>query len=86
MEAAWSSWSSSSSWSSWSSEQTGHMGQTGQPSQRGQTFKLDFLGNLRRAAFAILAMFYTRYGMDYFLNLGKERAAQKLIVCRHNRG
>ena len=41
----------------------GHTGQTGQTSQRGHkgqtdlTFELDFLGNLRRAAFEILAMF-----------------------------
>ena len=43
--------------------QPGHTAQTGQTSQKeetGQTdltFKLDFPGNLCRAAFAILAMF-----------------------------
>ena len=49
--------------------QTGYnqdTGQTGQTSQRGETgqtnltFKLDFLGNLCRAAFAILAMFLSK--------------------------
>ena len=34
----------------------------------------------------LLAMFYTWYGMDYSLNLGRERAAQQLIVCWHNQG
>ena len=93
----WSSWllwfwlslKSFSSWSSWSSGQTGKTGQPGQTGQTGQTdltLKLDFPGNLCRAAFANLAMFYTLYGMDYLLNLGRERAAQQVIVCRHNRG
>ena len=50
------------------------------------TFKLDFPGNLWRASFANFAMFYTGFGMDYSLKLGRERAAQKLIVCGHNRG
>ena len=49
-----------------SSGQTGKQGQPGQTEQTGQTgqtgqtdltFKLDFPGNLCRAAFAILAMF-----------------------------
>ena len=52
---------------SWSSEQTGQLGQTGetgQTSQRRQTgqtdliFKLDFPGNLCRAAFTILVIFF----------------------------
>ena len=46
--------------------------------ERGQidlTFKLDFPGNLCRASFANFAMFYTGHGMDYSLNLGRERAA-----------
>ena len=71
------------SWSSWSSGQTG---KPGNPGQTDLTFKLDFPGNLWRASFANFAMFYTGFGMDYSLKLGRERAAQKLIVCRHNRG
>ena len=56
----WSSWSPWTSCSSWSSEQTGKPGQPGETGQTGQTdltFKLDFPGNLCRAAFPILAMF-----------------------------
>ena len=63
-------------------------GQTGKPGQTGQTdltFKLDFPGNLCRASFANVVLFYTGYGMDYSLNQGRERAAHKLIICRHNR-
>ena len=71
------------SWSSWSS---GQKRKPGNPEQTDLTFKLDFLGNLWRASFANFAMFYTRFGMDHSLKLGRERAAQKLIVCRHNRG
>ena len=59
------------------------MGQTGQTYL---TFKLDSPGKLCRAAFAIHAMFYTWFGVDSLLNLGRERAAQQLIVCRHNWG
>ena len=67
----------------------GQPGQRGQAGQTGQTdliFKLDFPGNLCRTSFANFAMFYTGFGMDYSLKLGRESAAQKLIVCRHNRG
>ena len=39
------------------SGQTGQPGQTGQTGQTDLTFKLDFPGNLCRAAFAILVMF-----------------------------
>ena len=55
-------------------EQDGHQGRDenhgqGQTGQTKLTLKLDFTGNLCRAAFAILAMFYTWFGMDYSLNL-----------------
>ena len=51
----------------------GHTGQTGQTSQRGHTvqtdltFELDFLGNLLRAAFEILAMFAICFVFLYFV-------------------
>ena len=90
----WSSWlswlwlslKSCSSWSSWSSGQTGKPGQTGQTGQTDLTFKLDFPGNLCRTSFANFALFHTGYGMDYSLNLGRERAAHKLIAWRHHWG
>ena len=49
--------------------QDGHYGQTSQKEQTGQTdltFKLNFLGNLCRATFAILAMFFmlNRFGTN----------------------
>ena len=45
------------SWSSGLTGQTGQPGQTGQTGQTDLTIKLDFSGNLCRAAFAVLAMF-----------------------------
>ena len=62
--------------SSFSSGQTGKPGQTGQTRQTDLTFKLDFPGNLRRASFANFALFYTGYGMDYSLNLGRESSSE----------
>ena len=44
------------SWSSGLTGQTGQPGQTGQTGQTDLTIKLDFSGNLCRAAFAVLAM------------------------------
>ena len=54
--------------------------------KKNRTTRTNGTGNLCRAAFEILAMFYTWYDMNYSLNLGRERATQQLIVCRHNRG
>ena len=57
-------------WSSGQTGQPGHTAQTGQTSQIEQTgqtdltFKLDFPGNLCRAAFGILAMFYNWFKFD----------------------
>ena len=62
------------------------LGQTTRTLQTDIALKLDFPDNLCRASFANFALFYTGYGMDYSLNLGRERATHELIVCRHNRG